>query len=635
MFLFTSYSQLPEFGKISIEDLSNKPYKPDPGADAIVISDIAIAGLGYDERDFFVEMHRDIRIRIVNSAGYDYADVAIPFRDDEKISSYRASTFNLKNGVKVETALAKKDFIIEKTSESSSTLKFNFPDVHEGSVIEYTYKIRLGSYSKFVLVPWTFQREIPIVLSSLVIEYPDAFAYKYSLTGNLTDINHEVVKGNKMFLKRWLPTNINMWTAGNVPAFKEEPYILGRKEYVSKPVFELARIDLPEMSTVQVTPSYTTLTEKLLERSDFGTPMDVNLTSLTKKIVGSETDNLLKLKAIHKYITSNIFWNGDEDFMTSTNLRKVLNERKGNSADINLLLIAMAKSAGISSEPVILSTRSNGSLNTISALIQQFNYVIARISIDGNVYLVDATDPLRPFNELPFNCLNKTGRLISKTESKFIDLINNEKRSVNHKITVNPGADGSLEGTMENVYSGYPAFNVRNFVKLESEEGYLDHIKSVCSDVDVFDFKLEGLHNTESEIKETISFTIPDGSQVAGDEILINPYLMRTSVTNPFFQAERKIPIDFGCPEDEGFEMTLKIPDGYDLISKPDDLTVLLGKEGGSFSFKCQQTDNILKINSLFKIDRIFFATSEYKDIQKFYLKIQKKQSELIILKKI
>ena len=165
------------FGKVTVADLSNKPYKPDPGADAIILSESGVASLQYQE-GFYVEFERNVRIRIVNSEGYDYADIKIPFDIDDKMDAYKASTFNLRNGEKIETEIPKKSFILEKTSESEYTLKFNFPDVHEGSVIEYSYKMRLFNSAIPMLVPWQFQYEIPVMNSSITVSYPDAFVYK-------------------------------------------------------------------------------------------------------------------------------------------------------------------------------------------------------------------------------------------------------------------------------------------------------------------------------------------------------------------------------------------------------------------------------------------------------------------------
>jgi len=622
------------FGNITADDLKNKPYTPDPGADAIVLSDIAIAGLGYDDRDFFVEMERDIKIRIVNSNGFDYANIVIPFRKDEKITNYKASTFNIKNGEKVETPILKNEFVIEKTGESLSSLKFSFPDVHEGSIIEFTYRMRLGRYSKYILVPWKFQWEIPVALSSLTIEYPESFVYKYVLSGNLNNIRSESAMRNKRFLNDYVQTNILRWTANDVPAFKDEPYIIGRNDLVSKITFELAKVEFPDFSKQEITPSYNNLTEELMKRSDFGTPLETNLKSLTKTIIGNEKDNRKKLLLIHRYITSNILWNGEKDFTTSAPLRTILQKEKGNSADINILLIAMARAAGLSAEPVVFSTRSNGSFNVLSALITQYNYVVARINIEGEYYLVDATNPLSPFNELPFDCLNTTGWLCGKVKSDFVELTNKETNSLYQSITMFPEKDGTIVGEIENTYKGYLASDLRKQIRLESEEGYYDLVKSNNPEAQISEYKLGGVKDVDSEAKESYNFKIIKGSHLTQNELIIKPYQLNTAVYNPFYMSERKFPVDFGCPQLESFTMSLTIPEGYSLDMKPENASFTLGKDGGSFKFTCEQTGNIINISSLFKIDKIAYAVSEYKDIQNFYLKVQQKQSEYIVLKK-
>ena len=183
--LFSQF-KLP-FGDISLEELSNKPYKPDPGADAIILSDIGVASFNY-VNEFYVEFDRDVRIRIVNSDGYDYANIEIPYSTDDRIYNFRASTFNTKNGEKTETKIPKKSFITEHKNSSSNVLKFNFPDVHEGSIIEYSYIIRLTKSSIYTLIPWRFQSLIPTVLSSLTVTYPEACRYKSVISGSGMDV---------------------------------------------------------------------------------------------------------------------------------------------------------------------------------------------------------------------------------------------------------------------------------------------------------------------------------------------------------------------------------------------------------------------------------------------------------------
>lgn len=55
-------------------------------------------------------------------------------------------------------------------------------------------------------------------------------------------------------------------------------------------------------------------------------------------------------------------------------MRKAYKDKTGNIADINLMLTAMLRSAGLTANPVLVSTRSNGI--ALFPNRNAFNYVI-------------------------------------------------------------------------------------------------------------------------------------------------------------------------------------------------------------------------------------------------------------------
>lgn len=621
------------FGEFPLSELSNKPYLEDPGADAVIISDIGLAKLNYSN-EFFIEFEKDVRIRIINKTGYEYANIEIPYSSADKIISFRASTFNIRNGEKVETKIPKKSFMFERTSENRMTLKFNFPDVHEGSVIEYSYILRKADNFISQLVPWKFQAEIPVIFSSITVAYPDFFKFKADVSGSAEYVKIKRSTGKNYFRSEQVTMLSETYYALNVPAFRYEPNIKSANEHLAKISFELAGLSRDESYYKEISPTYLTLTKTLMERDDFGVPLKTNLKSLAEKLTLDIKDNLSKVKKIHEYISTNILYNDEEDYTISTSLRRVLAKEKGNSAEINMILIAMLRSVNIKADPVIISTRTNGSLNLLFAMIQQFNYVVARVSIDGEFYVVDATDPLLPFNVLPFDCLNGSGPIVSNFESGFIELKNDEKDVSSYKLNLSLDPSGIITGNFENSYSNYAAYHIRKLVKMESEEGYLDNVKSILPNAEISDFKIINLSDRYADVTETYKIKILNGAQKAGDEIILNPFLPPSATKNPFYTPERKFPIDFGCPSAELFSLTFDIPNGYYLTEKPENLTLILGKNDGKFEFRCEQTGNKLEIKSGWNIDKTFFQPSEYPAIQQFYLKIQQKQAEMIVLKK-
>ncbi|MBG0860607.1 MAG: DUF3857 domain-containing protein [Bacteroidales bacterium] len=630
-----SQNKIP-FGEITYGDLENKPYKPDPGADAIILSDKGIAALGYDGEEFFVELVRDVKIRIVNSNGFDYANVELPFSTDDDIITYRASTFNIRNGEKTETEIPKKSFIIDRISESVKVLKFNFPDVHEGSIIEYSYTARLKNNAVFVLVPWEFQSDIPVASSSITVAYPEYFTFKNIISGSAKSVYTTSSTTQSTFFRERMKVNVFTWYVQNMPAFRNEPYIKSREENLTKIDFELASVSFPGSSLEEITPTYQTLTEKLLKRSDFGIALTKTgfLKQKAIELTSGLNDNVSKLKKIHEFVSGKILWNGVEDYTASASLNTVYKKEKGNSADINFILIGMLRAVNIKADPLILSMRSNGSINQLSAMIQQFNYVVAYVFADDNYYLVDATDPLRPFDVLPFECLNGVGRLISEYDSRFVDLKNNEKEASAAAVGLQIDDKGNLAGEMKTRYSGYDAYAVRKLVILEGEDGYLDLMKENATEMEITDFRLENLAIRDSDVVETVRINIRNGAQVAGDRLLFNPFLPPIAEGNPFYQETRNFPIDFGTSRETRVVMDLEFPDGFSVIEIPADITFSLGKGDGRYEFVCRTNGNKIMINSLLIIDRTLYQPSEYSLIRDYYSKVLKKQAELVVLKK-
>ncbi|HLN55729.1 MAG TPA: transglutaminase domain-containing protein [Bacteroidales bacterium] len=624
-----------EFGNISTDDLGNKIYKPDPGADAVILSDIGVATLNY-RGGFFVRLERDVRIRIINSNGFDYADVEVPFSSDDNLIAYKASSFNLRNGERIETPIPKKNFIREESSKYRKFLKFNFPDVHEGTVLEYSYILEMKNESVGSLVPWQFQRSIPVISTALTVTYPDFFIYKTNISGSASLVQVLTSTENFSFAGESAKARKFTYYAQNLPAFSEEPYMKNIRDNQTMLTFELASVNFPGSSQEEITPTYETLTDKLLTRADFG--YAINKAATLKKtalgITSGMKDDLSRVKAIHEYISQKILWDGSEDYTSSLLLRTVFNKEKGNSADINMILIAMLRSINIKADPVILSTRSNGSINQLSAMIRQFNYLVARVSVNGEYYMVDATDPLRPFDMLPFECLNGPGRLINKYEAGFVDLKNSEEMSRSLSLNLRLSENGQVTGDLKKRNKGYRALEIRKLVKIEGEEGYGDLFKMLYSDAEIIDLRLLNLGLRDSDLVETSTIRIEDGLSVAGERMLLNPYFCFAHSNNPFSSPDRKYPVDFGCPVKDAFTVTLQIPPSYEVAEMPDNVRFTLGKGDAEYVFDCELKDDKMIVKSSLKVSRTSFNPSEYASLREFYAKMLQSQTRLAVLRK-
>ncbi|PIQ22753.1 MAG: transglutaminase, partial [Cytophagales bacterium CG18_big_fil_WC_8_21_14_2_50_42_9] len=338
------------------------------------------------------------------------------------------------------------------------------PNVKEGSVIEFSYRVQ--SVFFFNLRDWTFQQTIPVLWSEYTTIIPEYFHYK------------KLAQGYERFLvSEEKPMNVNLgagissssgteyhWVLKDVPAIRREPYMTSINNYVSKIEFELGSFTVPGQVYETYNNSWGKVCSNLMTSERFGTQL--SRTGFVKETIAPLISNAKEpekqMAAIYEYVKDNITYNNREHLYAENNLRKVLDTKAGSSAEINLLLIAMLKEAGLEANPVILSTRENGYVGSTSfPNISKFDYVIGHVKIGEKEYLLDATEPLALPNILPVKCLNGQGLLVNTQEARWVSLVPGAKASHTYQSFLTIGSDNSLKGKIETTSDGYTALRYR------------------------------------------------------------------------------------------------------------------------------------------------------------------------------
>jgi hypothetical protein len=610
-------------------------YKPDPDASAVILSDRGVAKLVLGSSGFQIEFDRSIKIKIINSRGFEYANFSINCLTGDNLQRIKASAYNLVNDSIVVTTVNPKEFIRDKSSKYTRSTRIAYPNVSEGTIIECQY--RLITKSIYSFVPWKFQSEIPTHYSEFTAVNNAFFNYNAIVKGDGGSIKRDYKSVDVNIAGYSTTESINMWYGNVIPAFKSEPYITGREDLLTKLNFELVGTNFPNSAYNTITPTYKDLPKKLLERSDFGVPLNSSsfLAKQSKIIADTCNNEADKLREIHSYVSNKILWNGDFSFSTDESLRKVYTKERGNSAEVNLILIAMLRHAGLKANPVIISTRGNGAPHPFLAMITAFDHVIASVSIDGKQVLVDATEPLLPYDQLPYYCLNDYGRLVDEKNPIAVKIYNKERYINANRVKIDIDNNGTITGTIQNTYGGYSAYAVRKFVNLESIKGYNDYIAANQPNWLITNLKLDNIDNLNNYVIETYDFAIEKGAQKTSAGLILNPNLFVSDEANQFNSEERKFPIDFGCPRQSTYSLSLSIPSGYMVEEFPSSISISLPEKGGSYKLICTNTGNTIIIESLLKIEQVFFKATDYNILREFFAQVTRKQAELIVLKKI
>lgn len=657
---FTLMAQKPpiKFGEVPIEDLKMIRYELDSSAAAVVLADYGESIVQYDQNEGFILLfERLTRIKILTKEGLEWANFHIPLyhdgASDEKASSLKGVTYNLENGKVVETKLKSDAVFKEKHDDNIDITKVTMPNVMVGSVIEFTYKVKSDFIFNFQ--DWEFQKTIPIMWSEYRARIPEYFNYQKYMQGYIPIVINEQNKvANSITITSRERESSSVvgpgsfssdkidfqeyrfrWVAKDVPAFNSEPFITTAGDYISKINFELATVKYPNQMPKQYMGTWEDINKQYAESSDFGEVVTGNgfLKRIVEEITAGKTSDEDKIGAITAYVKSNVTWDGTSRRFVSKTLKKVLDDKSGSSAEINLLLASMLNKADVKVAPVLLSTRDHGFVRENSAVSSQFNYVICEATTGDKTYLLDATEKLLPVAVLPERCLNGNGFVVSKEGYRWVPLQSTikSKTFVNADLTLN--GSGELQGKLQIDRGGFDALASRKrYISKEEAEYVKDFFGGKSWEITKTD--IVNIKEIDQPLKETYELIINEHVMSAADALYFNPLVLLRIEENPFKLESRQYPVDYGTGFERTYMCKISIPADYRVDELPPSKVIVLPAKAGRYTYSVTQNGNQLNILSNFQMNKSLFVQTEYPDLREFYNQVVAKQTEQIVLKK-
>ena len=638
-----------KFGKVSKAELEMTSYEQDTSAHAVVLFDIGYSKIEYDkmgDKGWQVITDRHVRIKIFDKSGFEWGDVEIPLyedgRQEEKTLAIKAMTYNLTDGNVEKIKLEKKDVFEEKITKNRRKKKFAMPGIKEGSIIEYKYSV----VSDFVysFQDWTFQSSIPVQWSEFTGEIPDYFFYNKTFKGydfGEMVINDETSMGGGIDFggNRRIDYTCNVYHYGykNIPAFKLEAYSTTPRNYVSRLEFELSSYNMPGQMTQSFNRSWEGINTNLLTSDYFGGQLNKAraVEGLSTNVAAGLSSKVEIIGALYEYVKKNISWDGKYSMYPTEPLNKALKESKGNSADVNFILINMLKAVGIEAHPVLVSTRAHGFINLAHPSISQFNHVIAAAVIDGKYLMMDACHSLLPASILHPNDLNGKGRLIQKGGSTWVNIDAGAKYKEVTQATLNLKESGELEGTVKNLYQDYAAYVLRRSISKEGgEEKYVEKMQSDYEGLAVNTHTFNDLDNVYKRVTCNFDVNISDKVIDGGDLMYLNPMLVYGVEENPFKLEDRKYPVDYSFPIEKTYSFQIKIPEGYVVEEVPEPMNISLEGKAAQFTYSLNASENLLQLTSRLRINKALFPSTEYAALKEFYNIIVDKHATQVVLRK-
>ncbi|HPF10963.1 MAG TPA: DUF3857 domain-containing protein [Flavobacteriaceae bacterium] len=601
--------------------------------------DVTLSALEANQDDFFVdapavilcrniyfEFGKLLEIRetrkIYKIDGLEYANWELPYNEVKVIS---ATTYNAENGTIKKTSVGDKEIIKDEVTEGKVVSKILFPKVKEGSIVELVYQIEgIG------LRTLDYQSSIPIKLFKLVVRNPYAVDIILAKNGY-----------SKVILKTDRIKDGLEYTGLNIPGTEQEVFMGSDENYRGRLYFEymydsklrkfkswddIARSFWYDNRSFSLT-GYN-FSELLKDRNFFK--------GLVVRLKGNETNPKVIATNLYNHVRDHMEWNNYYNWITDTP-KHIYKKEKGSSGEINMILLTLLREAGLEAYPMVVACKHQGIIHFLTK--ELFNNTIVYLKLQEGYILLDASQKLASFGELPLDLVNGPGLVIyDDRKSEMVSTQVKKTSQINTLVEATLSSDDlSISGTVKNRMSGYYAWGHRQDVeeKKDTKNPYVGpEIAEENDFLSVTNFVQKDLQNLDSPVATYYNFDYQEYLEKIDGKLYFEPLLFFGKKANPFTQEVRIYPLDLGYPTNKRLVIKFAIPSGYEVESVPQNQSIAIRDDIAALSFSILPGEKELQVFFSISINKGVIPEHYYTEMKALFAAYVELSKSKIILKK-
>ncbi|MBZ5590773.1 MAG: DUF3857 and transglutaminase domain-containing protein [Acidobacteriia bacterium] len=511
-----------------------------------------------------------LKIKVFDERGAELVSkVDIPYVAGVSVSRIEGRTTK-PDGSVIEL---KKDAVFDRMLVKVSGLKlkaksFVLPGVEPGAVVEYRwyerYEERLANY-----VELQFQRDIPVqtvryYLKPLSNPY---FPYSMRTMGFHLPPGMSFAKEQKGF---------SSLTATNMPAFHEEPYMPPEHEVTGWMLVYYAE-------NKQSTPDKYWKDHGRELYQDFKARMKVDgeVKKTAQQVMEDASAPEEKLRRLFRYCRNSIKNVNDSGSGLSVEERSDRKQNKvpadtiragmGTGLDIDLLFGALATAAGFDARFSKMADRSQFFFSPELAQAYFLRAYEVAVKVNDHWSFFDPASTYVPFGMLRWQEEGTAALITDPSEPQFITTPLSEpakslsKRSGSFRLS----DAGTLEGDVHIEYTGHAATSRRRDYQEQQEEQQQDQVQKMLSDqyggAEVTAIRVENAADPDKPLLVSYHIKVPDYAQRTGKRLFLPIAFFQRNLPAKFSASERKYPVYFSYPWMESDQISVELPEGYEL----------------------------------------------------------------------
>lgn len=628
-----------KFGKVSAEDraLMTAP-GVDSAAEAYVLYDILDLEINENpEGRPYMKEFRHRRLKLLTEASFDRADIEIVYnRESERVFAVNAM-IHLPDGESKK--LSKSEIIRERYDDDRDILKFTFPGVQVGAIIEYSY----AKNDDYITVParYFFQESIPVRLAEYRAMIPFMFNYLSLANSALQyDINERATLDRRYGSNQIRHTYLR-WGMKDIPAYTDQPYVNNFQDYIPQVRMQLQSVAYPGQAVQSVFSDWKTTTKKMSEWNDFG-KMYRNKGNSNKvwkvaspKLSGMNTE-VEKAQVLYDFVAGKISWDGSYRWIAEKTPNKTFDAAEGSSGEASLLLLALLRQAGIEAQPLLVPLRNGGSPIELYPILSQFDHVMVLATLDGKPTILDPGSIRRPMGLPRVSALNHRAFVADPDDPRWVDVtVPKAVQTVMASMVIDE--TGTAEVDVQSRLSSYFGFRGREMLdemESDNEMPLVDEVVEMFPAAELISHELLEEEEESGPLSLPLKMKIPLGEAI-DDYLYVQPVICPVLEKGLADVEERLYPVDFAYPWQQRYIASITLPEGFVVDELPESKRVTSEDGTINCTFAVQEKGaNEIAINFTVNVARTVYKPNEYAALKQIFKMIIDFQETTLVLKR-
>ena len=533
-------------------------------------------------------LHHYVRLKVFNEEGKKQAATTeIAYADRTSIMAVAGRTIKPDGSiVELDNSAVHDRDVVRLGRRRVKVKSFAMPGVEPGAIVEYRWK-EIQHRPRLMYLRLQFQREFPVQKVTYFVK-PLSSDYSAGYRMSVWPFN---CQPTPMKLER---DGFNSTTLENVPAFREEPMMPAEANV--RPWMLIFYNDgkkrEPDKYWTQVGKDAWDELKRALKSND-------EIRQAAQKAIEGTPENEKVLRLI-RYLRANFrgLWDRNVTDAERTRVLKQLEKDRlrtaaeifksgiGTPNELNTLFATLASEVGLEARPALVANRSDVTFVREMVDLYFLSNIDMAVKLGEEWKLFDVSTRRLPPHMLGWTEEGVQALLSDPKTPTFIQspvsAPGDSTSARTAKLALS--ADGTLEGSVEEFYSGHTASDRRGDFDGQSEAQQREEVKEDLlrryPNAEVSEIRVENADNSEQLLKVQYCIRIPGYAQRTGRRLFFQPVFFQRGIAPLFAAAERKYDVHFRYAWKEFDSVRITLPEGFELDNAENPGSMNFGKPG-------------------------------------------------------